>query len=282
MKLPSPKRLFKATKKVLTERLNWWARLGIVLFVLTIGIICLIIFLKPSQSAQNKSFNDALGDLIANIENLQKTTEMPEDVNQNTIAKDLDTYQNHLQSLEKPCNLLITLKQPNSSDAGKAGGERTVGICQDLLTVTTYSSELHRRLRDYLLLSDAPWPKSDSPDFSKRLADVTDVIAKTREKLEYLDNSKVQDPALDELLFQVKFAQDIANKVKQAGDNHEEAAKQAEELRIQLARDRTDFLAARQYFWNNTIGIAQLLKALNGVQGSLQEQSAPIRLQINQ
>jgi hypothetical protein len=241
--------------------------------------ILLFMFIPGNKKATPKSYENSLKELIANIQTLRKTIGVPEDMHQ--IGQDLDVYQAYLKHAENSCQRLIKLKQPDSSDRGKGAGTRITGICEDLILVTRYSSNLQERLHDYLLLSDAEWPKADTPEFKKRLSDVTEVIAKTRSNLEYLDNSKIQDPALDELLYQVKFAQDIANKVKNAGDNHDEAQKQVEELRIQLARDRTDFLAARQYFWNNTVGIEQLLKALSSVQTTLSEPTGPIRLQQN-
>ncbi len=251
----------------------------IVFAVLLIVVSGIVLYQRRESRGVAKSYTANLTDLTNNVQDLQGHLGVPDSMDM--LNKELDAYDTRLVRIEQPCKQLIQLKQPDKSDKGKAAGERIKGICEDLTAVGRYSQELHKQLRDYLLLPDNEWPKPASQEFNERLNTTTEVINKTRKNLEQLDNSKIQDPALDELLYQVKFAQDIAAKTKQAGDNHDEARKQAEELRIQLSRDKTDFLAARTYFWNNTIGIEQLLKALKGVQASLNEQSAPIRLQLD-
>lgn len=259
-------RVKKSINKVLSSgRFKIFLTKQRVIGLLLIAFVALSgLFLLLSRSEiKTTTFDGNLKALIASVEALQDGLKVPD---AKYIENDLNTYHKRLNEVDLHCKALQKLKQPNKQPSGKAAGERVDGICQDLKQVTHYSRLLHERIQDYVLLPDTEWPQPGSDEFDSRLKATNEVIADTRYYLEGLDNSKIQDPALDELIYQVKFAQDIALKVKEAGNNTEEARKQAEELRLQLSRDKTDFLAARQYFWNNTIGIAQLHKALKDVE----------------
>lgn len=268
------KRILLKTTGELFVKLRKRPRFFIAVLLAFIVITSVIIAAFPSWNDKSgpKSYQENVSGLIADIQTLSKSLGVPEGEELNQLSQDLDNYQKQLANIQSTCQQLVRLKQPNNSDKGRAIGERTRGICQDILLVSGYSSRLHEHLRDYLLLPAAAWPKAGSPQFMERLDETAKVLTKTHSSLESLDNSKVQDPALDELLYQIKFAQDIAQKVKNVGDNETQAQKQAEELRVQTSRDRTDFLAARTYFWNNTIGIQQLEKAVNDINNSLGQQ----------
>ncbi|MES2970902.1 MAG: hypothetical protein V4702_01100 [Patescibacteria group bacterium] len=241
---------------------KWWP---IGLSILVIGLIG-VAFLRSRPQTNSVTFQDSLKTLVANIEGLQSALTVPE---AKDINSDLPAYQARLDGLDKSCRDLGKTRPPDSTTESKAAVERIKGICEDLTVVTHHSRLLHERIHDYLLIEAAEWPKPGTPEFASRLENTNKIMADARYGLEGLAKNKVEDPALPELIYQVKFAQDIANKIKNAGNNPDEARKQAEELRLQLARDKTDFLAARQYFWNNTIGIAKLHKALTDIQASL-------------
>lgn len=242
------------------------------LVLVGVAVVMGVVFLNFRPKPTALTFHSGLKALTVEIQALQDALAPPEPKD---IANNIQTYQTRLQTVEVSCKNMVTAPLPASTADGKAAHERVKGICEDLTAITRYSRLLHERIQRYILLPDTEWPQPGSDEFNARLESVQKVIADARYELEGLDNSKVQDPALDELIYQVKFAQDIANKVKEAGDNKEEAKKQAGELRLQLSRDKTDFLAARQYFWNNTIGIAQLLKALTDVEAAITPTAPP-------
>jgi hypothetical protein len=239
---------------------NGWfiATAGLVLT----GLLILITLLARSHS-KTPTYQESLNTLVANVEALQNSLEVPI---AKDIGSDLETYQKRLNGLDVSCNELVRLKQPGPKAEDAAAGERVKGICVDVMRITHYSRLLHERIANYILLDDAAWPQAGSKEFDIRLEKTMKVIADTVYELEGLDNKKVQDPALDELIYQVKLVQNIAQKVKDAQENSGEASLQAEELRKTLSRDKTDFLAARQYFWNNTVGIAKLHEAVLKIQ----------------
>lgn len=245
------------------RRVNKWVVMGG--FAVIVSVMVVTILVLSRTGVNSISYKENLDNLIKSITALSENLEVPE---KNNTESNLEAYQMRLDELDKQCSELIRHKGPDNSKEGKAVGERISGICEDLIPVAYYSRQLHEQIHDYILLSDEEWPKPGTTEFDNRLESTVRIISETKRNLEALNNRKVQDPALSELIYQVKIAEETAKKV-QSTNNPEESSKQAEELRSLLARDRTDFLAARTYFWNNTIGIAQLHKSLSDVRAAL-------------
>jgi hypothetical protein len=237
------------------------------LILVILGLILPVAYyLAKNRQDSPGTYADNLSGLIESLEDLDSKLYVPE---MNQIEADLDAYRGKIDELTQYCRRLINQKQPNNTNEGKNIGERAKGICDDLLPVMFYTDDLHKKLREYLLIQDTVWPNANTQEFKKRLEFTLKVIEDTKNRLELLDNRKIQDPALEELIFQVKSAQEIALKIKNESKDNKDVQKRAEELRRQLSRDRSDFLAARTYFWKNTIGIAQLHKALSDVEEAL-------------
>lgn len=249
-----------------SRKQRFWAVLSLVLvFALATPFLT-----RERGSESPKNYTGSLSELVDNIKYLDRNLDIPEN---DRIGLYLDGYQAALNGIEKPCHRMIQLKRPNSTDQGKAAGERIKGICEDLVNVTEYSRLLHQRIRSYLLLPEDKWPEPGSDRFTRRLDEVNQVAGQTRQSLESLDNTRVKDPALPELLIQVKEAQALAQKLTQTTNNPESSKQLAEQLRKQLAADKSDFLSARRYFWKNTIGIEKLIKALADIQTELEPPS---------
>ncbi len=237
------------------------------LLVVAMSLLFTVFKADPENATQPYAKN--LSGLTSTLKKLDDNLIVPE---MNQIDTALETYNKQVAGLTQYCHQLIKQKKPDNTNKGKVIGERVTGICQDLLPVLFYTGDLYKKLSDYLLISDSEWPPAESIDFARRLDDTTEIIIATRSDLEQLNNKDVQDPALEELIYQVKLAQDLAAKIKSANGNNDKISKQAEELQAVLSRDRSDFLAARTYFWKNTIGIAQLHKALADAQSTLPQQ----------
>jgi len=174
------------------------------------------------------------------------------------IKTSLDEYDKQMVRISDRCQRL-TDKNIEKPD------EKVIKLCRDLTSVTLYSGALYDSLHNYLLLPAQGFPAADSADYRDRLTQTSQVINAAALYLSKIDNSKVNDPALDELRIQVEAAQKLATGSQQSLDqkDYAEALRLSNQLVALTFQDKQDFLSARSYFWNNTVQIAALQQSVS-------------------
>ena len=137
-------------------------------------------------------------------------------------------------------------------------------LCNDLTNVSAYSRHVYGGSRDFFKLN-TNLPPVDAPEYAARINEVSSIVQKTQENLRNIDNSKVGDPGLNELIGHLDDAnkQIILIRASLEYTDFQAAQTQSEQLAKNLADDKKYFLDARSYFWNNTVRLEALEQAIN-------------------
>ncbi|MGI9028314.1 MAG: hypothetical protein ACR2FM_05760 [Candidatus Saccharimonadales bacterium] len=183
------------------------------------------------------------------------------------VKTSLDEYNKQMVRISDRCQKLTDKTDKNIEKPD----EKVIKLCGDLTVVTLYSGALYDSLRNYLLLPAQSFSAADSADYRDRLTQTSQVISAATLNLSKIDNSKVKDPALDELKAQVEAAQKVATSSQQSlgQKDYAEALRLSNQLVGLTSQDKQDFLSARSYFWNNTVQIAALQQSVSKLRDQL-------------
>jgi hypothetical protein len=243
----------------------------LVLLVAFIGVLAALLALfllrrVPLEKKVQNTFHKDVSSLSQSVTDLPKFLEKSE-----SVKIDLETYDSMLSSMQGICGQLqrnysvykdASVSQPLKDSMAKVGR-----ICTDLVPVVKYSQDLYRATTPYLLIDGSEWPTANTNDFSTRLKAANEGINISLSRLKQVNNS-VKDPAFDELMTQLELSANLITDVQTANSNEQgnEANNLAAKLLNQTNQDKSDFLSARLYFWNNTVQRGALQNALAQLQ----------------
>ena len=265
-------RKFKIAKHLKSKIYAKKPVVGIV-FILAVLAVVLGVYSAtsvPLEQRAKKRFHEHLTHLSALIADLPAFLR-----ESGPLQSDLEAYDSRMASIRGDCNQLqheyglykdARLDQPLKELMAKVDK-----LCTDLLSVAQYSQDVYRGSRPYLLLDSSDWPAAGSEGFSQRLSATNDGVSISLSRLKQIKNTP-QDPALDELITQGDLSAQLVEQIQLAvrSGQNDEARSLADKLIRQTNQDKTDFLNARLYFWNNTIRINDLQKALDSLKGQFE------------
>lgn len=193
-----------------------------------------------------------------------------------TLEEDLAQYLPGLNNLKNPCRQMNIYfnryRNDNLTIQTKDNMSNSKQLCDDFLSVLDHSQTLFINTQNYLATPVNNWPEPTDDNFLSHMTYVSDVTAASIKSLEQSPNH-VSDPALDELKQQLQLAQNKLNQAveaKKAGDV-ESSARYTQELIELISQDKHDFIAARNYYWRNTVNIAALSSTVNRLKDSFTE-----------
>jgi hypothetical protein len=236
-------------------------RVGIVLSIVSVVSIATFLLLWSPVSIEDY-YSERLKQLHGLLQQLPTSFEL----SGNTDA-DLKEYGKNLNTGLDLCSQMSSrgrrLQMQKPTVELQQSVESINRLCTDLNDIFKYQRALYSSLDVYLTM-EVMFPSPDSPQFSHQLSQVQSVIKNTLAVTRKINNEKVADPALGELITQIEEAEKLANAARDAlgqGDS-QRAQASAEQLRSSIYQDKADLLLARNYFWNNTVQLEQLLRAI--------------------
>ena len=240
------------------------------LFLLLIILIVLggwqIMAKSRTDANTKKLYISQIGLLNTAVEGL------PTVIKQNNSSQaNLNAYFDQLDAVLRPCGQLKAaydnrLTKVKSHDLKDKMGQVNQ-LCTDLTAVAKYSQNVYAACQDYLYFG-IEWPSVNDSAYLSDLQNIDSIITHTKSRLENVDNSKVQDPALSELTAQLDDADKLAGQIQDAlsKQNSSQASLLSVRFIKQINQDKVDFLNARNYFWNNTVQYDALQKAIKRLQ----------------
>lgn len=245
---------------------------------LVIGFVILIVlvilgtlyFLPRTEWDIKRYYFKQLNKLGSFVESVKFNSEKPND----TIT-DLEQYHKALTNSLDTCrqldNRYSLVGSRKLSGNLRQSLDSTKKLCDDLVPLLSYSRELHSALKPYLIYDVNAWPPLESEQFSSHLAKTLGMTRSTLSRLKKVEYPKVDDPALSEIIQQIEAAEELADEAYTSLTKNETsvATTKTEQLRSELRQDKTDFLDARRYFWENTAQIDALQKAIIKLKDSL-------------
>ncbi len=227
--------------------------------------------LAASKNASvKKYYTDRLTKLDKAANGLITFTDKVPDTNK--IKAENDQYNKLLDDMRSNCQQMVS-RYPTAKNqtAGKLKDavDRSNLLCQDLLKTLAYAKGLNDTEQPYLNFA-RQWPDTKDQSYGLYLDDAIQVTQETKDKINGLDNSFVQDPAVPELTSQLDHTNGLAHHLKStilSGD-FDTANTLSGPFINQLNKDKQNFLNARNYLWQNTIFIHKLHHAVQDVQNS--------------
>lgn len=251
------------------SRKTFYLAIGSISIFLVIFLIVALYFLPRTEWAIKRHYSKGLSKLSLSVESIGLTFATVEDTKTN-----LEQYRKTLNGTRDICKQLNGKQLERSRNIGgslKQSSEGVKKLCEDLIPLLDYSRELHDILKPYLTYEVAAWPPPESKEFSGHLAETQGMIRSTLPRLKKLSYPEVDDPALSEFILQIEAAEKLADEGYTSLTKNETSVTnlKAEQLRNVLRQDKTDFLDARRYFWENTAQIDALQKAITKLRDSL-------------
>jgi hypothetical protein len=255
------------------------AGVGLALVLLT-TVILLVALRSPALTPEqqvNQTYGKALDDLANGADRLPPAVWPGK-----TLAADLADYDDLLYQMMGDCNGLksdyATMKTWQIPQKTKDAMGQVDRLCADLLGVLKYSQDLYHAAHNYLLVDGSTWPDaSQTFDYQKRLNDTANAAQAAKSHLQEVNSAATQDPAQQELITTTDSTLTLTDKAQKAFDSHDTAL--ANQLGAQLvqklAADRTEFITARTYFWNNTIQVEKLRSAIDKLNAVFQPPQPP-------
>lgn len=253
-----------------------WDRKIIIIVASVAGIVLLIFgfvflyFIPRTESGVKRHYNKQLAKLNTSIKEINK------DIARNQEPKEaLASYDKKLKDVSPICKKIISRHKQTAGKKYSAETRQSIDgankLCGDLLPVIAYSRQLYSTLKPYMLYGTDSWPAYDNAEFTGKLSEAQGLIKTTQANLEKINYPQIEDPALGELLVQIKSADKVGDDAYKAAAKGEATQSQelAERLRKDMRQDKADFLSARQYFWQNTVQSDALLQALEQLQNNI-------------
>ncbi|HSX43873.1 MAG TPA: hypothetical protein VLE69_01060 [Candidatus Saccharimonadales bacterium] len=250
----------------------------VLLLVICVGVVCLGLFkvLADKSTPEDKvknTYHQHLSTLQGDINTLPGFLSKSD-----TTAGDMDEYDKLMGNLIGDCNRIGPEYTHDKSLAVSQKLKDAMGntdrLCSDLINVAQYSQNLYRATRAYMLLDNTSWPEAGKSDFQNRLDLTEQSIGISTTRMKEIDNTKVQDPALNELQTEINTSAGLVQQIKTALAAHDDTKVNtlAAQLLNHTNQDKHNFLNARIYFWNNTIQLTSLQKAISKLQDSFAPQ----------
>jgi hypothetical protein len=222
-----------------------------------VAVALLLAFAVRSLSAP-KAFKQRLITLESEVNQIESLLE-PSIDNKNSLLK----YTVHMGKLAKSCEDINSQvdRQESKTSRHKSAIAKSGKLCQDLLDVVNYSRALYESSREYILLDRSFLQSTGAANFTEDLRAAIEVLEQTKQTIKKIDYPQVNDPAQSELVSLVDRDLLMAKQLAVLGDA-EERTQLAAELLNRLNQDQANILNARIYYWNNTIGVNSLQKAI--------------------
>jgi hypothetical protein len=234
----------------------------IFIIMIIFAVITILMLLVVKTKSINEYYTRRLDTLQTDVSGIPSILE----TDNNQIEAKLSTYEDKMNKISNNCQALLSKNKDMSKTPKdlRQQTEKVHKLCTDLIAITIYSSALYDSLHDYILLPSSSLPPVNSTEFGQRLNQSAQTIKTSQINLFRLDNSKIKDPALDELKLQLDDAMKKAKDAQEAlkAKDYETAERQASQLLKLTNQDKQDFLNARNYFWNNTVQIDALIKSI--------------------
>lgn len=230
-------------------------------FLLAVGLV-----VKMRMNSPGHYYKNQLQKITDTVAQINPTTNLTNDTFSD-IKKNLDRYDKLMANITSLCDPLI---HQDSLYASKTRNKKMLEIiqnskqlCLDLTTVAVYSQKVYRGSENFIELNPK-LPGITSPEYPSRLNELSEIIQKTNGNLKNIDNSRVNDPGLEELLTHISDAdkQIILIRASLEYNDNTSAIQQSNTLAKLLQDDKIHFLSARSYFWNNTVGVGSLESSL--------------------
>ncbi len=202
---------------------------------------------------------------LKRIESSERTiTQIANSLQQGETLTDpalLPSYINALDTIVDNCSDIIK-RSKTASESFKAKASDTAKLCTDLLAVASYQKSLYNQLE--LIITYQANLLSDTQDsnFGNRLEVFNGSLTSVLNNMNRLDNNRVNDPGLDEIKVVLL---DLQERSRLIMNNIAAAKANPTELNLLVKRTKevqADLLIRRGNFWNSTIGIGNLQKAL--------------------
>lgn len=235
----------------------WSVVLGIVSGTAVLGILCF--WFLTTRTSVKQFYRSRLADLQAGVEKINVIKQPSSD-----YKDTLDQYNVTLNRVADTCNNLNdkTEHLQKTRATGKYGSaiEQTDKLCQDLIEVSNYSLAVYQSGRDYLLLDQSFLGLAKDPRLKAKAEETLAVLIRTKQTLQKINYPEVNDPAQPELIKLLEKDQAAAETL--VNSPADQVAVTAKQLNEALTNDKLNFLNARIYYWNNTVGITQLQAAV--------------------
>lgn len=263
-------RIFIVTMMVMQLLRRLWSRRrsrSALIFIAVIVVVATsLLFVKRASSTEDY-YSERLQRLHAMLQDMPGSFELSGDTD-----KDLKNYYQQLEAITALCKQIrdksAALGQKKLNDKLRQSINNADKLCADLGAIAVYQRQLYGTLDVYLTLDLAPNLEPTSPQFGNQVSDIVSTIRNTLRSVRNVDNQKIEDPALSELLAQLEEAEKTAATVQEAmsHNDHEQAKRSMTDLIKLVNQDKSDYLLARNYFWNNTVQLDALLQATEKLQ----------------
>lgn len=174
---------------------------------------------------------------------------------ENITPDQTNKYHDTLVDMLGTCRQMDERYENIKNDLGskdlKESTEKVSKLCSDLEKVTDYARRQSEATEDFVLFPGTSIDNQSNP--SKFQA----VLGKTKSNLESLQQDPINDPAVPEL---IAYIETLQTAVTSSSDNAT--------ISKLLNTQQSNFINARRYFWDNTIQIANLQKAIDKLIGT--------------
>ncbi len=249
---------------------NLWARRPPRIWLIIVTLVLVfagLIFFDQQQAGTDKGVRQTYSRQLSQLG--KASHELPSVIEAKNSPKDsLSRYFDQLNALLEPCGVLSSAYDKRSASikdqSTKDSMNKVQKLCKDLNDVVKYSQSLYAACQDYIYFG-RDWPDVQDSHYLSDLQDLIEVLGSTKSRLGHVDNTAIQDPALHELTEQVDDASQQAQQIQTAIEKKDfkQAGILSDSLIKQINKDKEDFLNARSYYWNNTIGLSDLQTAVD-------------------
>lgn len=241
-------RKVKITKKILF--------LSVGLIVIAAATI-LIASLRNGNTSAADSYSvrlKAIKGSVAEINRLNKEEDP-------ASKENIDAYESALLDSVASCrNLDILIRETSSANPSpelKDASSQAGKFCEDYVKVSDYARRLSKSTRQFILYPENNLGSDASRPAGGGLQDMDEIIGYTVSDLTKLKSDPLGDPALDEYITTLSS---LRNEIKRTKTD---PAITAGRIRSDFARQKSYFSSGKQYYWNNTIKITSIQKALD-------------------
>ena len=241
--------------------------------LVSIGVSALLLLLffyyfPRTEFGVKRFYSKQLGRLSASVDGISGDIESSADPRSalNSYGKKLDDTLSVCKKIQSRYRLAGNKSFKRQVKDTADGAKK---LCDDLVPILSYSKELYASLAIYILYDTSAWPSYDNETFGTHMAETQGMIRTTLPRLEKINYPQLDDPALGELITQVKSAEKLADEAYMTLTKNDTAktVELAEKLRKDMHQDKSDFLNARLYFWNNTVQLDSLRQAISQLSG---------------
>lgn len=242
------------------RRTTLWRQIAcclIVILLLTGGTGKIVLSMRPTAEA--RYYTDRLESISSRVNETKGL------VNEGETLADpalLSSYADNLNRIISDCAGIIKHAKDAPEDIAK-NAKSSAQLCNDLLAVTRYQENLYGQLESLISYQAHMLVDVNDANFSSRIKVFNDIIFQVQANISRLDNSRVKDPGLNEI---IDVLADLQGRTNIIQSNIETTKADPTELNKLVKRTQNiqqDLLLRRGYFWNNTVDINRLQEVLN-------------------